>query len=103
MRYIPSLTLKLTLTSPLPPPPAIVDDSETTVANDFDSNAKCQTTIQSLATIVTTTNIPSTISLFVNDDTVSTTILSLLPRPDLGAGYNNLCHWLYDTLQSAER
>ncbi|KAL1189051.1 hypothetical protein V5N11_032470 [Cardamine amara subsp. amara] len=89
--------------SPPPPPTTtIVDDSETTVANDSDSNAKCQTAIQSLATIVTTTNIPSTISLLLDDDAVSTAILSLLLRPDSGAGDNNLCRWLYDTFQSAE-
>ncbi|KAL1216728.1 hypothetical protein V5N11_025231 [Cardamine amara subsp. amara] len=104
MRYIPSLSLKLTLTSPLsPPPPAIVDDSETTVANDSDSNAKCQTSIQSLATIVTTTNISSTISLLLDDDAVSTAISSLLSRPDSDTGDNNLYRWFYDTFQSAER
>ncbi|CAA7061177.1 unnamed protein product [Microthlaspi erraticum] len=88
-----------------PPSPAIAGDSVTTVANDSspsDSNAKCQTAIQTLASIVTTTNIPSTISLLLDDDSVSAAISSLLHRPDSGAGDNNLCRWLYDTFQSTE-
>ncbi|ESQ42129.1 hypothetical protein EUTSA_v10013957mg [Eutrema salsugineum] len=88
-----------------PPSPAIAGDSQTTVANDSaqsDSNAKCQTAIQSLASIVTTTHIPTTISDLLDDDAVSAAISSLLLRPDSGAGDNNLCRWLYDTFQSAE-
>ncbi|KAF8059338.1 hypothetical protein N665_1230s0004 [Sinapis alba] len=85
-----------------PPPPPTAGDSQTTVANESDSNAKCQTAIQSLSSIVTTTNIPSTISLLLNDDSVSAAISSLLQRPDSGAGDNNLCRWLYDTFQSTE-
>ncbi|EOA22553.1 hypothetical protein CARUB_v10003213mg [Capsella rubella] len=85
-----------------PPPPTNNADSETTVSNDSESNTKCQTAIQSLATIVTTTDIPSTISNLLNDEAVSTAISSLLQRPDSGAGDNNLCRWLYDTFQSAE-
>ncbi|XP_010420952.1 PREDICTED: uncharacterized protein LOC104706455 [Camelina sativa] len=88
-----------------PPPPTNNADSETnTVTNDSESNTKCQTAIQSLATIVTTTttNIPSTISALLDDEPVSTAISSLLQRPDSGAGDNNLCRWLYDTFQSSE-
>ncbi|CAN8252492.1 unnamed protein product [Cochlearia groenlandica] len=88
-----------------PPSPPINGDSETTVANEStqsDSNAKCQTSIQSLSSIVTTTDIPSTISLLLEDDAVSAAISSLLQRPDSGAGDNNLCRWLYDTFQSTE-
>ncbi|XP_010456617.1 PREDICTED: hyccin-like [Camelina sativa] len=85
-----------------PPPPTNNADSETnTVTNDSESNTKCQTAIQSLATIVTT-NIPSTISALLDDEPVSTAISSLLQRPDSGAGDNNLCRWLYDTFQSSE-
>ncbi|VVB16918.1 unnamed protein product [Arabis nemorensis] len=87
-----------------PPSPAInVGDSETTVANDSDSNAKCQTAIQSLSSIVTTTDIPSSISLLLDDDSVSAAISTLLLRPDSGSGDNNLCRWLYDTFQSSEQ
>ncbi|KAG2297423.1 hypothetical protein Bca52824_044092 [Brassica carinata] len=42
-----------------PPPPTTAGDSQTTTAaNESESNAKCQTAIQSLSSIVTTTNIP---------------------------------------------
>ncbi|KAL0709846.1 hypothetical protein Bca4012_016824 [Brassica carinata] len=86
-----------------PPPPTTAGDSQTTTAaNESESNAKCQTAIQSLSSIVTTTNIPSTISLLLEDSSVSAAISSLLLRPDSGAGDNNLCRWLYDTFQSAE-
>jgi len=86
-----------------PPSPAITGDSETTVTNnESESNTKCQTAIQSLSTIVTNTNIPSTITILLDDEAVSTAISSLLLRPDSGAGDNNLCRWLYDTFQSAE-
>ncbi|CAL9231072.1 unnamed protein product, partial [Arabidopsis halleri] len=85
-----------------PPSPAITGDSETTITTDPESNTKCQTAIQSLSTIVTTTNIPSTISTLLDDEAISTAISSLLLRPDSGAGDNNLCRWLYDTFQSAE-
>ncbi|KAJ0261293.1 Hyccin [Hirschfeldia incana] len=84
------------------PPPPIAGDSQTTAANESDSNAKCQTAIQSLSSIVTTTTIPSTISLLLADSSVSAAISSLLLRPDSGAGDNNLCRWLYDTFQSTE-
>ncbi|CAN6975519.1 unnamed protein product [Brassica oleracea var. botrytis] len=85
-----------------PPAPAIAGDSQTTAANESDPNAKCQTAIQSLSSIVTTTSIPSTISLLLDDSSVSAAISSLLQRPDSGAGDNNLCRWLYDTFQSTE-
>ncbi|KAH0931845.1 hypothetical protein HID58_008962 [Brassica napus] len=85
-----------------PPAPTIAGDSQTTAANESDTNAKCQTAIQSLSSIVTTTTIPSTISLLLDDAAVSAAISSLLQRPDSGAGDNNLCRWLYDTFQSTE-
>ncbi|KAJ4867341.1 hypothetical protein Rs2_51119 [Raphanus sativus] len=85
-----------------PPSPTTAGDSQTTAANESDSNAKCQTAIRSLSSIVTTTTIPSTISLLLDDASVSAAISSLLLRPDSGAGDNNLCRWLYDTFQSAE-
>ena len=85
-----------------PPAPTIAGDSQTTAANESDTNAKCQTAIQSLSSIVTTTTIPSTISLLLDDSAVSAAISSLLQRPDSGSGDNNLCRWLYDTFQSTE-
>ncbi|CAH8390828.1 unnamed protein product [Eruca vesicaria subsp. sativa] len=85
-----------------PPPPPTSGASQTTVPNESDTNAKCQTAIKSLSTIVTTTNIPSTISLLLDSSTASAAISSLLQRPDSGAGDNNLCRWLYDTFQSTE-
>ncbi|KAF8113381.1 hypothetical protein N665_0050s0039 [Sinapis alba] len=86
-----------------PPPPSIPGgDSQTTVANEQNSNAKCQTALQSLSSIVTTTTIPPTISLLLDDNSVSAAISSLLLLPDSGAGDNNLCRWLYDTFQSTE-
>ncbi|KAL0735377.1 hypothetical protein Bca4012_011587 [Brassica carinata] len=86
-------------------PPPIAGDSETTVANEStqsDTNAKCQTALQSLSSIVTTATIPPTISLLLDDSSVSAAISSLLQLPDSGAGDNNLCRWLYDTFQSAD-
>ncbi|KAF3564728.1 hypothetical protein DY000_02018290 [Brassica cretica] len=86
-----------------PPPPSITGGvSEPTVANESDTNAKCQTALQSLSSIVTTATIPPTISLLLEDNAVSAAISSLLQLPDSGAGDNNLCRWLYDTFQSAE-
>ncbi|RID41575.1 hypothetical protein BRARA_J01528 [Brassica rapa] len=85
-----------------PPPPAITGVSEPPVANDSDTNAKCQTALQSLSSIVTTATIPSTISLLLEDNAVSAAISSLLQLPDSGTGDNNLCRWLYDTFQSSE-
>ncbi|CAF2338564.1 hypothetical protein YC2023_123264 [Brassica napus] len=85
-----------------PPPPAVTGVSEPPVANDSDTNAKCQTALQSLSSIVTTATIPSTISLLLEDNAVSAAISSLLQLPDSGAGDNNLCRWLYDTFQSSE-
>ncbi|KAJ4883591.1 hypothetical protein Rs2_33684 [Raphanus sativus] len=82
-----------------PPPPATTGVSETTTES---TNAKCQTALQSLSSIVTTATIPPTISLLLEDDAVSAAISSLLHLPDSGAGDNNLCRWLYDTFQSAE-
>ncbi|KAJ0266508.1 Hyccin [Hirschfeldia incana] len=86
-----------------PPPPATTaGDSQTTESTQSDTNAKCQTALQSLSTIVTTATIPPTISLLLSDDSVSAAISSLLLLPDSGAGDNNLCRWLYDTFQSAD-
>ncbi|KFK26317.1 hypothetical protein AALP_AA8G231900 [Arabis alpina] len=83
-----------------PPSPSINNnESETT---DPNSNSKCQAAIQSLSTIVTTTEIPTTISLLLKNDTVSAAISTLLLRPDSGSGDNNLCRWLYDTFQSTD-
>ncbi|KAE9614916.1 hypothetical protein Lal_00036188 [Lupinus albus] len=73
----------------------------TTTTTTTDSLEKIQSAFQSLSTIIPTlsssTNNPLSLLL---DHSIYSHISSLLRHPNSGSGDNNLCRWLYDTIQS---
>ncbi|OIW16256.1 hypothetical protein TanjilG_18971 [Lupinus angustifolius] len=75
--------------------------SSVTTTTTADSLEKIQSAFQSLSTIIPTLSSSSNnpLSLLL-DHSIYSHISSLLRDPNSGSGDNNLCRWLYDTIQS---